>query len=157
MKYKVYWRKAGIKPEMGSNFLEIVNEKKPKNFLEIGVYTGVNARNVCDLQSKLFNSDFGYLGIDLFEDYNPSDEKEIAPNYIRSNNQYLSNPLKHLVYNIILKEQLNSLKSVGNFLKKYKDNVKLIKGNSVEVLPTIDLSIYDMIFIDGGHSYETMN
>jgi len=101
MKYRVYWRKAGIKPEMGSKFLEIVNEKKPKNFLEIGVYTGVNARNVCDLQSKLFNSDFGYLGIDLFEDYNPSDEKEIAPNYIRSNNQYLSNPLKHLVYNII--------------------------------------------------------
>jgi hypothetical protein len=157
MKYRVYWRKAGIKPEMGSRFLEIVNEKKPKNFLEIGVYTGVNARNVCDLQSKLFNSDFGYLGIDLFEDYNPSDEKEIAPNYIRSNNQYLSNPLKHLVYNIILKEQLNSLKSVGNFLKKYKDNVKLIKGNSVEVLPTIDLSIYDMIFIDGGHSYETIS
>ena len=67
MKYKVYWRKAGIKPEMGSKFLEIVNEKKPKNFLEIGVYTGVNARNVCDLQSKLFNSDFGYLGIDLFD------------------------------------------------------------------------------------------
>jgi hypothetical protein len=157
MKYRVYWRKAGIKPEMGSKFLEIVNEKKPKNFLEIGVYTGVNARNVCDLQNKLFKSDFGYLGIDLFEDYNPSDEKEIAPNYIRSNNQYLSNPLKHLVYNIILKEQLNSLKSVGNFLKKYKDNVKLIKGNSVEVLPTIDLSIYDMIFIDGGHSYETIS
>jgi len=41
MKYRVYWRKAGIKPEMGSRFLEIVNEKKPKNFLEIGVYTGV--------------------------------------------------------------------------------------------------------------------
>jgi len=131
--------------------------KKPKNFLEIGVYTGVNARNVCDLQSKLFNNNFSYLGIDLFEDYKPSDEKEIAPNYIRSNSQYLSNPLKHLVYNIIFKEQLNSIKSVENFLKKYKNNAKLIKGNSIEVLPTIDLSIYDMIFIDGGHSYETIS
>jgi predicted O-methyltransferase YrrM len=69
----------------------------------------------------------------------------------------LSNPLKHLVYNIIFKEQLNSIKSVENFLKKYKNNAKLIKGNSIEVLPTIDLSIYDMIFIDGGHSYETIS
>ena len=146
-----------MRPDMGSKFLEIVNKKRPKNFLEIWVYTGVSARNICDLQSKLYNNDFNYLGIDLFEDYKPSDEKEIAPNYIRSNNQYLSNPLKHLVYNIILKEQLNSIKSVNNFLKNYKNNVRLIKGNSIEVLPIIDLSIYDMIFIDGGHSYETIS
>jgi hypothetical protein len=125
--------------------------------LEIGVYTGVSARNICNLQSKLFNNDFNYFGIDLFEDYTPSDEREIAPNYIRGNNQYLSNPLKHLVYNIILKEQLNSLKSVQNFLKKYKNNIKLVKGNSIDVLPTIDLQIYDMMFIDGGHSYETIS
>ena len=143
--------------EMGSKFLEIVYQRKPKNFLEIGVYTGVSARNICNLQSKLFNNDFNYFGIDLFEDYTPSDEREIAPNYIRGNNQYLSNPLKHLVYNIILKEQLNSLKSVQNFLKKYKNNIKLVKGNSIDVLPTIDLQIYDMMFIDGGHSYETIS
>ena len=68
MKYKVYWRKAGIKPEMGSKFLDLVNQKKPKNFLEIGVYTGVNARNVCDLQSKLFSNDFGYLGMAVSND-----------------------------------------------------------------------------------------
>jgi predicted O-methyltransferase YrrM len=142
---------------MGSKFLEIVYQRKPKNFLEIGVYTGVSARNICNLQSKLFNNDFNYFGIDLFEDYTPSDEREIAPNYIRGNNQYLSNPLKHLVYNIILKEQLNSLKSVQNFLKKYKNNIKLVKGNSIDVLPTIDLQIYDMMFIDGGHSYETIS
>ena len=146
-----------MSPEMGSKFLEIVYQRKPKNFLEIGVYTGVSARNICNLQSKLFNNDFNYFGIDLFEDYTPSDEREIAPNYIRSNNQYLSNPLKHLVYNIILKEQLNSLKSVQNFLKKYKNNIKLVKGNSIDVLPTIDLQIYDMMFIDGGHSYETIS
>ena len=146
-----------MSPEMGSKFLEIVYQRKPKNFLEIGVYTGVSARNICNLQSKLFNNDFSYLGIDLFEDYTPSDEGEIAPNYISSNNRYLSNPLKHLVYNIILKEQLNSIKSVQNFLKKYKNNVKLVKGDSINVLPTIDLSIYDMMFIDGGHSYETIS
>ena len=146
-----------MSPEMGSKFLEIVYQRKPKNFLEIGVYTGVSARNICNLQSKLFNNDFNYFGIDLFEDYTPSDEREIAPNYIIGNNQYLSNPLKHLVYNIILKEQLNSLKSVQNFLKKYKNNIKLVKGNSIDVLPTIDLQIYDMMFIDGGHSYETIS
>jgi len=146
-----------MSPEMGSKFLEIVYQRKPKNFLEIGVYTGVSARNICNLQSKLFNNDFNYFGIDLFEDYTPSDEREIAPNYIRGNNQYLSNHLKHLVYNIILKEQLNSLKSVQNFLKKYKNNIKLVKGNSIDVLPTIDLQIYDMMFIDGGHSYETIS
>ena len=41
-------------------------------------------------------------------------------------------------------------------LKKFKSNIKLIKGNSLEILPNIDLKIFDMIFVDGGHSYETV-
>ena len=73
-----------------------------------------------------------------------------------SENQNFSNPLKSLVYNFLLREKLNSLKSVSKFLKKFKNNIKLIKGNSLEILPNIDLKIFDMIFVDGGHSYETV-
>jgi precorrin-6B methylase 2 len=67
-----------------------------------------------------------------------------------------SNPLKSLVYNFLLKEKLNSLKSVSSFLKKFKDNIDLKKGNSLNILPQIDIYKFDMIFVDGGYSYETV-
>ena len=40
--------------------------KKPKNFLEIGVFHGVTARNVCELLHKIHGNDFKYVGLDLF-------------------------------------------------------------------------------------------
>ena len=54
IKYKKYWRKTSLKQEgIGESFLKLIIEKKPKNFLEIGVFHGVTSRNVCEL---LFNS-----------------------------------------------------------------------------------------------------
>jgi len=44
-KYKEYWRKAGLKKYFGQIFIDLVKERKPQNFLEIGVFTGVTARN----------------------------------------------------------------------------------------------------------------
>ena len=154
-KYKQYWRKSALKNGFDQIFIDLIKEKKPKIFLEIGVFTGVTARNVCELLSLINNSDFFYYGIDLFEDYQEAISKEFIPKFL-SENQNFSNPLKSFVYNLLLKEKLNSLSSVSNFLKKFKSNIKLIKGNSLEILPKIDLKIFDMIFVDGGHSYETV-
>jgi len=154
-KYKQYWRKSALKNEYDQIFIELIKEKKPKIFLEIGVFTGVTARNICELLSLINNNDFLYYGIDLFEDYQEAISKEFIPKFL-SENQNFSNPLKSLVYNFLLREKLNSLKSVSKFLKKFKNNIKLIKGNSLEILPNIDLKIFDMIFVDGGHSYETV-
>ena len=154
-KYKQYWRKSALKNGYDQIFIELIKEKKPKIFLEIGVFTGVTARNICELLSLINNNDFLYYGIDLFEDYQEAISKEFIPKFL-SENQNFSNPLKSLVYNFLLREKLNSLKSVSKFLKKFKNNIKLIKGNSIEILPNIDLKIFDMIFVDGGHSYETV-
>ena len=78
IKYKSYWRKTGLKKDWGNLFLQIVNEHKPKVFLEVGVFHGVTARNVCELLSKIHNDDFKYIGLDLFEK-NHENKSEIIP------------------------------------------------------------------------------
>jgi hypothetical protein len=154
-KYKEYWRKAGLKKYFGQIFVDLVKKQNPKNFLEIGVFTGVTARNVCELLYLINNKDFFYFGIDLFEDFHEAISNEAVPEFLVKK-QNFSNPLKSLVYNFLLKEKLNSLDSVSKFLKKFENNIKLKKGNSLSILPKTDLKIFDMIFVDGGHSYETV-
>jgi len=155
-KYKEYWRKAGLKKYFGQIFIDLVKQQNPKNFLEIGVFTGVTARNVCELLSSINNKDFFYLGIDLFEDFQEAISNEVVPEFL-VNKQNFSNPLKSLVYNFLLKEKLNSLDSVSKFLKKFENNIELKKGNSLSILPKTDLKIFDMIFVDGGHSTKQLN
>jgi len=154
-KYKEYWRKAGLKKYFGQIFIDLVKERKPQNFLEIGVFTGVTARNVCELLSLINNGKFYYLGIDLFEGFEDAISTEVVPEFLIKK-QNFSNPLKSLVYNFLLREKLNSLESVSKFLKKFGKNIELKKGNSLDILKKIDLKIFDMIFVDGGHSYETV-
>ena len=154
-KYKEYWRKSGLKKYFGQIFIDLVKERKPQNFLEIGVFTGVTARNICELLSLINNGKFYYLGIDLFEDFEDAVSTEVVPEFL-TNKQNFSNPLKSLFYNFLLREKLNSLESVSKFLKKFGKNVELKKGNSLDILKKIDLKIFDMIFVDGGHSYETV-
>jgi hypothetical protein len=92
--------------------------------LEIGVFTGVTARNVCELLYLINNKDFFYLGIDLFEDFHEAISNEVIPEFLVGK-QNFSNPLKSLVYNFLLKEKLNSLDSVSKFLKKFQNNIEL--------------------------------
>ena len=69
MKYKKYFRKTSLKQEgIGEHFLNEIASKKPKNFLEIGVFHGVTARNVCELLYNIHGSDFKYVGLDLFSE-----------------------------------------------------------------------------------------
>jgi len=150
--YKTYWRKTGLKKNWGELFLNIVNEHKPKVFLEVGVFCGVTARNVCELLKEIHRNDFRYVGIDLFGERAFQDE--ITPNYL--NKQKFSNPLKNLFYNFLLRKNLNSYESVKNFLKKFSKNVTLIKGNSNIILRNLDLKDIDFVFLDGGHSFETV-
>ena len=152
IKYKTYWRKTGLKKNWGKIFLEIVKEHKPNGFLEVGVFCGVTARNVCELLSKLHNGNFQYIGIDLFGG-NISD-KENIPNYLKQ--QKFSNPIKNFYYNFVLRENLNSLESVSKFLKKFSKKIRLIQGDSNSVLKNLDLKNVDFIFLDGGHSFETV-
>ena len=154
LKYKSYWRKSGLKGKWGNIFLERLSNYNPKNVLEIGVFCGVTAKNTCDFLYKSNGNNFTYTGIDLFGS-NQSDERdEIKPNFLKD--QKFSNPLKNIYYNYILKENLNSIESVRKLLQQYSQNIKLIAGDTNKVLKEIDLQKIDFVFLDGGHSYETV-
>ena len=150
MKYKKYFRKTSLKQKgVGEFFLEEVKLKKPKNFLEIGVFHGVTARNVCELLYKIHKDNFKYVGLDLFEE-NDENNTEVIPN------TFFSNPLKKIYFNYIKKQNPYSKEAVEDLLKKFKDNITLIKGNSNLILKKIDMSKIDYVFLDGGHAYETV-
>jgi hypothetical protein len=152
-KFKKYWRKTGLNKKWGNLLLGLIEDKKPKHFLEIGVFCGVTSRNICELLNIIHNEDFSYTGFDLFGEKVDQEHNEIEPVYIK--NQKFSNPFKHLYYNIILKENLNSIESIKKFLNKFKNNINLVKGDTNKTLSQQDLSKIDFAFIDGGHSYET--
>ena len=154
MKYNYYWRKSGLKKPYGDNFLSLVDEYKPKNVLEIGVFCGVTSRNICELLKTKFGSDFRYYGLDLFGSTKTSSVDEIEPKFLE--NQKFSNPLKTIYYNFIKKENLNSKISVQNFLKKFSQNIELIEGDTRVTLEKVPLSEIDFVFLDGGHSYDTV-
>ena len=134
---------------VGIFFLEEILKKKPKFFLEIGVFHGVTARNVCELLYQIHGNDFKYIGLDLFSE-SDENKNEVIPN------TKFSNPLKNIYFNYIKRQNPYSIESVNDLLSKFKDNVHLIKGNSNKILKKIDMSKVDYVFLDGGHEYNTV-
>ena len=150
MKYKKYFRKTSLKQKgVGDFFLKEVANKNPNVFLEVGVFHGVTARNVCELLNKMHGQNFKYVGLDLFAETSEN-QTEIIPN------TKFSNPIKNLYFNYIKKQNPYSLEAVNDLLKKFKSNISLIKGNSNIILKEIDMSKIDYVFIDGGHDYQTV-
>ena len=150
MKYKKYFRKTSLKQKGdGDFFLEEIRKNKPKVFLEVGVFHGVTARNVCELLAEIHGNDFKYIGLDLFEK-NDENKSEIIPN------TNFSNPFKQIYFKYIKRQDPYTIEAVKDLLKKFKNNVHLIKGNSNKVLKKIDFSKIDYVFLDGGHDYETV-
>ena len=150
MEYKKYFRKTSLKQkDIGEQFLKEILSKKPKNFLEIGVFHGVTARNVCELLYSIHKDDFKYIGLDLFGE-SVENADEIIPN------TKFNNPLKKIYFEYILRKDPYSIEAASDLLKKFKKNVHLIKGNSNKLLKKIDMTKIDYVFLDGGHAYETV-
>jgi len=148
--YKKYFRKTSLKQKgHGEIFLKEVLNKKPKSFLEIGVFHGVTARNVCELLYQIHGNDFKYVGLDLFE---KSDQNKFE--VIPSTN--FKNPFKKFYHQYIMRQDPYSIEAVSDLLKKFKNQVHLIKGNSNHVLKKMDMSKIDFVFLDGGHEYNTV-
>ena len=150
MKYKKYFRNTSLKKKSHAEFFlnELINTK-PKVFLEVGVFHGVTARNVCELLYKIHKDEFRYIGLDLFGE-NDENKSEIIPN------TKFNNPLKSIFFKYIKRQDPYSLEAVRDFLKKFKNHIHLIKGNSNKILKKIDMSKIDYVFLDGGHDYETV-
>jgi hypothetical protein len=154
IQYKTYFRKSSFKKDLANAniLLELVQKYKPRSFLEVGVLEGVTARNICELMYKIHGYSFSYTGIDLFGlDINSNNNKEFTP--ISKN---YSNPLKFIYFNYILKNHPNSLKGVNYLLKKFTNSIDLHQGYSKNLLKKMNLNMIDFIFLDGGHSYETV-
>jgi predicted O-methyltransferase YrrM len=150
LKYKKYFRKTSLKQEgIGEHFLNEIVSKKPKNFLEIGVFHGVTARNVCELLHSIHGNDFKYVGLDLFGE-STENTNEVIPN------TKFNNPLKKIYFEYILRQDPYSVEAVNYLLKRFKENIHLIKGNSNQLLKKIDMSQIDYVFLDGGHAYQTV-
>ena len=150
MKYKKYFRKTSLKQKgVGDFFLNEIISKSPRVFLEVGVFHGVTARNVCELLNNLHGNNFKYIGLDLFEK-NSENKDEFIPI------TKFSNPLKTIYFKYIKRQNPYSIEAVENLLNKFKNNVSLIKGNSNNILKKIDMSKVDFVFLDGGHDYSTV-
>jgi len=150
LKYKKYFRKTSLKQKgHGEFFLNEVYKTKPKIFLEIGVFHGVTARNVCELLYNIHKNDFKYIGLDLFEKSKENDS-EVIPN------TKFNNPFKKIYFQYLKRQDPYSLDAVNDLLKKFKSNVHLIKGNSNKILKQLDMTKVDFVFLDGGHYYDTV-
>ena len=150
MKYKKYFRKTSLKQKGHGDFLlDEVRKEQPKIFLEIGVFHGVTARNICELLYQTHKNDFKYIGLDLFVE-NEENKNEVIPN------NTFNNPLKRIYFKYIKKQNPYSIEAVKDLLKKFEKNVHLIQGNSNKVLKKIDMGKIDYVFLDGGHEYSTV-
>ena len=154
MKFKYYLRKSSFKKDKNSAqlLLKEIENYKPQNFLEVGVFQGVTSRNICEKLYELHKNDFRYYGVDIFED--STEDIDLKESTVKHNK--ISNPIKHFLFNIILKQNLNSMESVNKLLSKFKNNVQMIKGFSHDALKKVNLSEIEFIFLDGGHAYETV-
>ena len=114
MKYKKYFRKTSLKQkDVGDFFLDEISKKKPKIFLEVGVFHGVTARNICELLYQIHKNDFRYIGLDLFEK-SSENANEIIPQ------TKFSNPFKSIYFKYIKRQDPYSKEAVEELLSKFK-------------------------------------
>ena len=141
MLYRVlYWNTLfKMRKQRYQNLIRIIFQEKCKTFVEIGTYNGVHGRQMIET-AKIFYpaSSIEYYGFDLFEQQTQEDhQKELSkkpPPYFQ----------------------------VEQFLKVTGADVHLFKGYTRDSLPKFvqwvqeEKKQIDFIFIDGGHSIETI-
>lgn len=132
---RYYYRLSVIKPARYANLFRAIHQHRCRRILEIGVFDGVHAMWM--IQTAHIHHPvrrIEYHGVDLFE--------------------WLTEDL--------LKEELAKKppgrKEVETRLEATGANIRLYQGNSRQVLPTLwdTVGVMDLIFIDGGHSHETV-
>ena len=154
LKYKFYFRKSSFKKDIKNAhlLLNIIESHKPQNFLEVGLLEGATSRNICELLNIINNGKFSFSGIDLFgEDISKNNNKEFTPI-----SKKISNPFKWIYFNVFLRMNPNSKECVELLLNKFKNSAIIYKGYSKEILPKLNLEQIDFVFLDGGHSFNTV-
>jgi len=122
-------------PKRYKHLFRTVDRCKARHIMEIGTWNGNHAVAMIKVAKKYWlPGEIEYYGFDLFED---ADEKTIEVEISK----------KPSLYN-----------EVKEKLEKTGAKINLYKGNTLNTLPETvkDLPKMDFIFIDGGHSIETV-
>lgn len=126
----------GNLPLRYDQIFKLVKQSKPSNIMEIGVWTGERAKKMIKIASEYKKtSQINYFGFDLFEVMDEDKfKKEIS-------------------------KQPPKMEEVKSKLEKTGVRINFYKGDTTEVLPKVweSLPKMDFVFIDGGHSIETID
>ncbi len=109
--------------------------------MEVGVWNGNRAEQMIETAKKFWPaSEVTYYGFDLFEEM----IKELMT--------------KEVVGDASKLNVLPFMQEIKKKLSKTGSHIKLFKGNTLEILPKVVHSLpkMDFIFIDGGHSIQTI-
>ena len=125
-----------MKPAMLPPFHQIFDYIKPKIICEIGTHDGKSAIQFVDYCIKL-NPKLNYIGYDAFDS-------------VKDNPQFHDKEINGKGAGAY-RTARNNLRHRQHYHKKFK--FKLIEGLTQNTLPQ---AVYDFVYIDGGHSYETV-
>ena len=107
---------------------------KPKTIVEVGTWKGVNGSRMIR-EAQKYNEDIEYYGFDIFEDIDPEIKKKE----------------KHVKPNIVGDDAYEILKETGATINLYRGYTNATLPNFKPNKPI------DFIYIDGGHSLETID
>jgi methyltransferase family protein len=119
-----------------NQLLPLIDEAKPQTIVEIGTHLGIRAVQMC-LQALHHHERVHYIGYDLFEDATDENHRIEMNGKGRA---YMEAPIARL-------------EAIAGNLPQF--SYTLIKGNTRETLHG-DTVKADFVFIDGGHSVETI-
>lgn len=122
-------------PKRYKYLFEIIRKNKCKKIMEIGTWDGDHALEMIEEAKKYFSiNEVEYYGFDLFE--------------LMDEGKYIEEVSKRPPVLVAVKEKL----------EKTDAKINLYKGNTKEILPKMinNLPLMDFVFIDGGHSIETI-
>lgn len=116
-------------------------------YLEVGTFNGVRAANLLDyFLSYGANRTASYIGFDLFEDMTPDMSKA---EFSKSTLPLSTDEVQRVFTNTLGKKYGGRFKGAQLFKGNTQETLKAWKEDSASIKP-------NFIFIDGGHSLETI-
>jgi predicted O-methyltransferase YrrM len=131
-------KKIGILPKAARRYAQlydVIDKIHPKKIMEIGTWNGKRAISMIMSAQKYHDvKDINYYGFDLFED------------------------LSNEEYKYELSKKPPSKEIVSKAILQTGASVNLYQGNTIKILPEVvgNLPKMDFVYIDGGHSLETI-
>lgn len=128
----IVWSK---RPKRYRYLFRAIRKIKPRNIMEIGTWNGNRAIRMIETAKKFYRPEqINYYGFDLFEEMTKDRFEEELSKFPPAQD-----------------EVLHKLKQTGVNIRLYKGDTLVTLPRAVDSLPKMDF-----IFIDGGHSVETI-